>query len=232
MKMKSNGKLSGVERRADILKAVRKVFVEKGFDGATTRDLARAAGVSEALLYKHFPSKKAIYSAIQQSCFGQDREIIIKQLEAMRPSTQNLVVLVEYLFSRLFDDRLSDDDVRAMIHLMLRSVMDEGEFARFAFKHGPLHWVSKVEECLKAAVAAGDAVNGGNIAKLGGWFAHHLAAMIMINLLHAKPVIDYGVPQKKLQEQAVLFTLRGMGLKDKAIAKYYNPKTMKNVLAW
>ena len=178
--MKSNGKLTSAQRRADILKAVRRVFVEKGFDGATTRELAHAANVSEALLYKHFPSKKAIYAAIQQSCFGKERAEVIKQLGAMEPSTQNLVVLVHYLFARLFDDRLSNDDVRSLMHLMLRSVMDGGEFARFAFKHGPLHWVVKVEECLKAAVAAGDAADGGDIAKLGGWFAHHLAAMIMM----------------------------------------------------
>ena len=77
--MKSNGKLSSDERRADILKAVRKVFVEKGFHETTTRELARAASVSEALLYKHFPSKKAIYSAIQKSCFDQERAKIVQR---------------------------------------------------------------------------------------------------------------------------------------------------------
>ena len=194
--------------------------------------MAKAAKVSEALLYKHFPSKKAIYSAIQQSCFGKERAEVVKRLGALEASTQNLVLLVHYLFSRLFDDRLSNDDVRSLVHLMLRSIIDEGEFARFAFKHGPLHWVTKVEECVKAAVAAGDAADGGDIAKLGGWFAHHLAAMIMINLLQAKPVINYGVSPKKLQEQAVLFTLRGMGLKDDAIERYYDPRNMKNDLTW
>ncbi len=228
--MKSSGKLSGPQRRAEILKAVRKVFVEKGFHGTTTRELAKAAGVSEALLYKHFPSKKAIFSAIQQSCFGKERAEIIKRLQAMHPSTQNLVFLVHYLFSQLFDQRFSNDDVQAMIHLMLRSVMDEGDFARFAFKQGPLHWVLKVEQCLKAAIAAGDAADGGDIAKLGGWFAHHLAGMIMINLLQAKPVINYRASQKKLQEQAVLFTLRGMGLKENAIRRYYKPKLMNTSL--
>ena len=50
-------KLSGDERRAAIIKAVQRVFAEKGFDGTTTRELASAAGVSEALLFKHFPNK-------------------------------------------------------------------------------------------------------------------------------------------------------------------------------
>ena len=63
--LKSIKKLSGNERRAAIVKAVREVFAEKGFDGTTTRELAAAAGVSEALLFKHFPNKEALYSAMQ-----------------------------------------------------------------------------------------------------------------------------------------------------------------------
>jgi AcrR family transcriptional regulator len=228
--MKTSLKLSGDQRRAEILKAVRKVFVEKGFHETTTRELAREAGVSEALLYKHFPSKKAIYSAIQKSCFNEERAKIVERLDALEPSTSSLVFLVHYLFSQLFGERLSDDNVRSFIRLVLRSLMDEGEFARSAIKEGPSHWVCKVDECIKAAIAAGDAVNGSAETNLAGWFAHHLATMIMINLLHAKLVVEYKVSRKKLQEQAVLFTLRGMGLKEEAIKRYYNPNDMKPFL--
>ena len=44
--MKTATKLSGDERRAAIIKSVRRVFAEKGFHGTTTRALADAAGVS------------------------------------------------------------------------------------------------------------------------------------------------------------------------------------------
>ena len=55
-------------RRTHILDAAATVFAEKGFDGTTTRELAKAAGVSEALIYKHFPSKQSLYAAMLDAC--------------------------------------------------------------------------------------------------------------------------------------------------------------------
>ena len=53
--MQNSYRLSSEERRQAIVEAVKGVFAEKGFDGTTTRELASAAGVSEALseLSKH-----------------------------------------------------------------------------------------------------------------------------------------------------------------------------------
>ena len=51
-------------RRADILATAARVFSTHGFVGATTRDIAREIGITEAALYRYFPSKEAIYTAI------------------------------------------------------------------------------------------------------------------------------------------------------------------------
>ena len=48
------------QRIADILLKVRGAFIEKGFDGASMQDLARAAGMSVGNFYRYFPSKSAI----------------------------------------------------------------------------------------------------------------------------------------------------------------------------
>ncbi len=226
---KSATKMSGEKRREAILQAARRVFDGKGFHGTTTRELAAAAGVSEALLFKHFPSKQALYSAMQLSCFREERAQIIERLEALEPSTASLVLLVHFMASHLFGERLADEEVRSFIRLTLRSVIDEGEFARLAVREGPAHWVRKAETCLEAAIAAGDTVHRPALPRLGGWFAHHLVAMIVIHLLPAKPVIDYGVPRKKFIEQIVCFILRGMGLTEEAIEREYNPETQKRL---
>src|SRR5438445_13502971 len=94
----SGSKLSGEERRAAIIQAVRRVFAERGFHGTTTRALAAAAGVSEALLFKHFPDKEALFSAMQLACCGQDMDRY-ERLEALEPSASTLVLMVHFLVS-------------------------------------------------------------------------------------------------------------------------------------
>jgi AcrR family transcriptional regulator len=220
-------KLSSEERRASILQAVRRVFAEKGFDGTTTRELADSAGVSEALLFKHFPNKAALFIAVQLSCGTEQENARFAQLQALEPSASTLVLMVHFLVSRILGTSApGGEDLVIQNRLMLRSLAEDGEFARPFLRGLASGWIPKVEECFKAAVAAGDAVEGLVRPALLGWFAHDLATMIMIHLLPAKPAVDYGMPREKLAEQAVCFILRGMGLTDDAIKRHYNPRAL------
>ncbi|RXL62837.1 TetR/AcrR family transcriptional regulator, partial [Citrobacter sp. AAK_AS5] len=57
-------RLSAPDRQQQLLAAALQVFSRKGFKGATTREIAGAAGVTEAIIFQHFPSKEALYSAV------------------------------------------------------------------------------------------------------------------------------------------------------------------------
>lgn len=52
------------DTRARIERAALDLFVARGVDAATTRDIAAAAGVSEGAIYRHFDGKDALASAI------------------------------------------------------------------------------------------------------------------------------------------------------------------------
>lgn len=216
--MKSTTKITSEERRAAIIKTARTVFVERGFSGSTTRALADAAGVSEALLFKHFPSKEALYAAILKSCFDEEGSKAIERLQALKPSTATLVFLVQDLVSHVLGGQ-PDEGERAFFRLVLRSLMDSGEFTRFAIQGPPSHWVRKVEECIAAADTAGDMVDNSIPANLGGWFSHQLIAGIIMHSLPAAPVVEYGVPREELVKHVIRFCLRGMGLKDAVIQR-------------
>jgi AcrR family transcriptional regulator len=57
------GRLPAAERRAALIDAALQVFGERSYGGATTAEIARAAGVSEPILYRHFASKRDLYIA-------------------------------------------------------------------------------------------------------------------------------------------------------------------------
>ncbi|HEX4131190.1 MAG TPA: helix-turn-helix domain-containing protein [Pirellulales bacterium] len=218
-------KLPAEERRAAIVKAVRQVFAEKGFDGTTTRELAVAAGVSEALLFKHFPNKEALYSAMQLACCNSNDDQI-ERLKALEPSASTLALLVHVFVSKVLAARAPDDERSIHCRLMLRSVLGAGEFARMFMQGLPTHLNRWMQACLEVAIADGDAHDGPIAPDLAAWFAHHLTMMISIYTLPAERVMDYGVPQPAIIEQVVWFALRGLGMKEEAIRRYYNPRAL------
>jgi AcrR family transcriptional regulator len=60
----ARARLSGAERRATILDAAMEVFASRGFHGSSIDEIARAAGISKALIYEHFPSKKDLHNSL------------------------------------------------------------------------------------------------------------------------------------------------------------------------
>ncbi len=56
--------MAGDERREQLCQVAMRLFSEKGFSGTTTKEIASAAGVSEAMVFKHFANKDELYAAI------------------------------------------------------------------------------------------------------------------------------------------------------------------------
>lgn len=57
-------RMSASDRRQQLLETALDLFSRKGFEGATTKEIAAAAGVTEAMIFRHFPSKLALYKAV------------------------------------------------------------------------------------------------------------------------------------------------------------------------
>lgn len=60
-------RMSFPEREARILEAAGRLFAERGFGGTTTRAIACESGVNESLIFRHFASKEALYTALLQN---------------------------------------------------------------------------------------------------------------------------------------------------------------------
>ena len=59
----SSSRMAGEERRLQILAVAVSLFSNRGFRGTTTREIAHAAGVSEAMVFRHFATKEELYAA-------------------------------------------------------------------------------------------------------------------------------------------------------------------------
>jgi TetR/AcrR family transcriptional regulator len=57
-------RMSASERRNQLLDVAIDLFSRKGFSGTTTREIAAAAGVTEAIIFRHFATKQDLYKAI------------------------------------------------------------------------------------------------------------------------------------------------------------------------
>src|SRR2546430_12777737 len=219
-------RLSAEERREAIVKAALPLFARKGFANTTTRELAEAAGVSEALIYKHFPSKESLYAAIQNAgC--QDKDRGLDKLASLEPSTSTLVHIIYYLFRTTIMGKTGDSVPWETKHrLILNSCLEDGEFTRLLYENRFSCCFTKIQACLKAAEVSGDLVKSQVSLENRARFGHHVAAMIAFTHLPERPVIDYKAGREDLLHQSIWFVLRGLGLTDEAIARYSNPKAM------
>src|SRR3954463_9364404 len=71
-------RLSAVDRRAAILDAALEVFSKRGYNGASIDEIAQAAGISKALIYEHFPSKKDLHVSLLER---HTQEIFVRLAE-------------------------------------------------------------------------------------------------------------------------------------------------------
>ena len=76
----STARLPAAQRRLALIEAALHVFSQGSYSRATTAEIARAAGVSEPILYRHFPSKRALYLACLDETWIRLRLVFAERL--------------------------------------------------------------------------------------------------------------------------------------------------------
>jgi AcrR family transcriptional regulator len=210
-------RLDADERHKAIVAAALPLFAKNGFAGTTTRELAEAADISEALLFKHFPSKKDLYAEILQ--LGCEGDPALERLAMLEPSTLTLGRMTHYMVRYFVEASGADRATRDQkLRLVLHSFLEDGEYARdlfetiFARVH-PLFAAS-----IEAALDAGDLMPGGIASANAFWFGHHVAATIAFVLLPARACLGYAGTIAAVVDEASRFILRGLGMTEAAIA--------------
>ncbi len=108
-----------------------KLFSQRGFSGTTTKEIARTAGVSEAMVFRHFANKEELYSALldHKACDRQFRnrfDDLVKKTEAK----DDFGVFYTMALNAL-DSHSEDCD---FMRLMLHSALEAHDLARMFFE--------------------------------------------------------------------------------------------------
>jgi AcrR family transcriptional regulator len=220
-------------RRQLILGAAKRCFARNGFAGTTTKSVAAAAAISEGLLFKHFPSKAALYAEILAEECQADPDLA--HLLGQEPSTTTLVELVKGMVRHFLGIAEGPDEQEAQrLRLMTTSHLDDGEFARLLYAKvgdliGPVFIAS-----LDRAIAAGDASRIGSDPLNLFWFAHHTVLMAALSRIPAVPCLSYG-NAPDLERQLCEFLLRGIGLHEAALISHlssgFSPDPARQIAA-
>jgi len=121
-------RMTAEDRRGQILRGAMDLFAEKGFRGATTREIARHLGISEALMFKYFPSKEALYRAIiQKRTDGSEEMFFPKEAVQAKDDRQVFRSIASNLIARNTGDP-------TFMRLILYSALEGHELSRIFFE--------------------------------------------------------------------------------------------------
>ena len=127
-------RLPAAERRQALLEAALRVFSEGSYAGATTAQIAREAGVSEPIVYRHFASKRELYFACLDEAWGRIREKIEAEIalrgaadgwQSIGPATmRQMKVLLPSLWMQAITEAGEDTEIRRYVRAHMREVHD------------------------------------------------------------------------------------------------------------
>ncbi len=215
-------RMSSALRRQSILQASISLFAQKGFHGASTKELAAVAGISEALLFRHFKSKEILYQEIQQSLLEPETDIL-ERFEKLPLAVFSLVLIHLHLLQRLFtltlkqeEDSLSDTASHSR-KLLLSCLLDDAQFAAtYETLHlkpllpiltNQLQFLTKIGELKKSPLQPVEVLS----------YSHQLALGHLFASLQPSTLFTDDQSFKKQNRNVMRFMLLGCGMTRKQI---------------
>lgn len=124
-------RMAGEERRRQIVRVAVSLFSQQGFRGTTTKEIAQAAGVSEAMVFRHFATKKELYDAIldHKACSGGP--IDPEQMVAAALARKDDYAVFEGLALGALRHHEGDPEFQ---RLLLHSALEQHELAQMFFE--------------------------------------------------------------------------------------------------
>lgn len=130
----ASARMPAGERRLAIVDAALRVFSSGSYSGATTAEIAREAGVSEPILYRHFASKKELYFACLDEAWRRLEEMFDAAIAESGPvdawrqlgpsAMRELKAVMPHLWMQAVTEAGEDEEIRRYVRHHMRQVHD------------------------------------------------------------------------------------------------------------
>lgn len=143
-------RISATDRREQILDVAMQLFARQGFQGTTTRQIAGRAGVNEALIFRHFPSKEDLYWAVIERKIqsASPRERMQKWLESPGSDLEILSGLAAEILERRAKDQ-------TLSRLLLYSALESHQLSQRFFRNYVAEYYEVLAEYIRRRSAEG-----------------------------------------------------------------------------
>ncbi len=196
-------RLPARDRKKQLLEIAMKLFSEQGFDGTSTREIAEAAGVNEALIFRHFRTKEDFFWAVLSDRVerrGRNRRI--RELAKSEGDFREvLVAIAETLLDR------TDDDA-AVTRLLFYSALRNRELSHRFFRTYGQEKFETLADHIRVGIAAGRlrAVNPAIAARsFLGMIVYHYLVEEVFGVAHAQ-----ALSTRELAEELVSIFIEGI----------------------
>lgn len=146
---KSRNRLPAEERKKQILKCAVKVFAKSNYRSAKMADIAEEAGISEAMVYKHFPSKKIIFLKILQHMSGRIIKFWEEEVEKQRDPLTALRNMGLAYYKRM---KRHPDELKVQFQAI--SEVDDKDIAK-QLRRDHMGYIGYIDSVLKKGVQQG-----------------------------------------------------------------------------
>lgn len=124
-------RMAAEDRRHQILHVAVTLFSQRGFGGTTTKEIAQAAGISEAMVFRHYATKQELYSAIldHKACSGDSMNPEEMVAEALKQKDDRAVF--QQLARGALEHHECDPEFQ---RLLLHAALEKHELAEMFFE--------------------------------------------------------------------------------------------------
>ncbi len=142
-----------LKRKQDVIAAAVELFARQGYDATTTFELARAAGVTEPVIYYHFKSKDGLFSHILKTAF----DFYFSRLKALPTDTETAFEKIENLINfhfHIIDEK--PNEVRIITSVCPAKLGDSAHICTRLVEEQRLRLTRYVSSCIEKGVETGE----------------------------------------------------------------------------